>query len=41
MMCDVCVITGGGSGMGLGYHTRSYAETIRDEVRWLKAEGLA
>lgn len=25
----------------LGYHTRSYEETIRDEVRWLKVEGLA
>lgn len=23
----------------LGYQTRSYAETIRDEVEWLKAEG--
>jgi Nucleoside-diphosphate-sugar epimerases len=23
----------------LGYKTRSYAETMRDEVRWLKAEG--
>ncbi|MCR5031480.1 MAG: NAD-dependent epimerase/dehydratase family protein, partial [Lachnospiraceae bacterium] len=23
----------------LGYHTRSYRETIRDEVRWLKAVG--
>lgn len=24
----------------LGYHTRSYAETIHDEVEWLKAENL-
>jgi len=23
----------------LGYKTRSYEETIRDEIRWLKAEG--
>ena len=23
----------------LGYTTRSYKETIRDEVRWLKKEG--
>ena len=24
----------------LGYHTRSYRETIRDEIRWLKETGL-
>ena len=24
----------------LGYHTRSYRETIRDEIRWLKEAGL-
>jgi dihydroflavonol-4-reductase len=23
----------------LGYHTRSYQETIHDEVKWLKAAG--
>ena len=23
----------------LGYHTRPYAETLRDEARWLVAEG--
>ena len=25
----------------LGYHTRSYAETLRDEVAWLRREGKA
>ena len=24
----------------LGYHTRSYAETLRDEANWLVAKGL-
>ena len=24
----------------LGYHTRSYRETIHDEIRWLKASGM-